>query len=368
MVTDFFRTGQLEPGMNKTSICLIPKKLKAVRLQEFRPISLCNVVYKIIGKLLAKRLKKILPGIISETQAAFVEGRLISDNILVAHELLHALSSNNKCSEEFIAIKTDISKAYDRVEWPFLEEAMKVLGFSEQWIKLIMECVRSVQYQVLINGNPYGEIIPTRGLRQGDPLSPYLFVICTEMLIKMLQDAEGKKQITGLQVARGAPPISHLLFADDSMLYCQEKDAELNQIVRIIKEYSLASGQRVNYQKSSIYFGKHISTIRREEIKQQLLINQEGGEGTYLGLSESFHGSKIDILGNHKEKMRQRVSGWQSKFLSPGGKEVLLKAVAMALPTYTMACFKLPVTLCKQIASVMAEFWWQGNKDSKGMH
>ncbi|KAG7534826.1 Reverse transcriptase domain [Arabidopsis thaliana x Arabidopsis arenosa] len=245
---------------------------------------------------------------------------------------------------------------------------MKFLGFSEYWIRLVMECVKTVQYQVLINGTPYGEIKPTRGLRQGDPLSPYLFVICTEMLVRMLQKAEGEKQITGLKVARGAPSITHMLFADDSLFYCQEKDSEINQVVRIIEEYSLASGQRVNYQKSSIYFGKQIPLERREEVKQKLGISQEGGEGIYLGLPESFSGSKVATLSYLRDRLSQKVSGWQSNFLSPGGKEMLLKAVAMALPTYTMACFKLPTTICKQLVSVMADFWWRNKKDTKGMH
>lgn len=368
MVQQFLNSGCMEHNMNKTYICLIPKKCKADRLVDFRPISLCNVVYKIIGKLLATRLKKVLPSLISESQAAFVKGKLISDNILVAHELLHALSSNNKCSKEYITVKTDISKAYDRVEWAFLKDTMLALGFDARWVSLIMECVSSVRHQVLINGTPYGDIVPTRGLRQGDPLSPYLFVICTEMLIKMLQIAEVKGQITGLKVAMGAPPVTHLLFADDNMFYCREKDEELNQISRIVEEYSLASGQRVNYQKSNITFGKNVPEERRIDIKRKLGIEQEGGKEVYLGLPESFKGSKVSILSYLRERLQQKVSSWQNNFLSPGGKEVMLKAVAMALPTYTMACFKLPSTVCQQIASVMAEFWWKNKKDSKGMH
>lgn len=128
MIQRFFETGVLEEGINNMNICLIPKTLTARRMSEYKPISICNVAYKIVSKLLARRLKKVLPLVISETQAAFVEGRLISDNILVAHELLHALSSNNKCSTEFISIKTDISKAYDRVEWSFLAKQWKLLG------------------------------------------------------------------------------------------------------------------------------------------------------------------------------------------------------------------------------------------------
>lgn len=206
MVQKFFRTGVLEAEMNDTNICLIPKTITSKKMCEYRPISLCNVAYKVVSKLMAKRLKKVLPNVVSETQADFVEGRLISDNILVAHKLLHALSSDNKCASEFIAINTDISKAYDRVEWSFLEKAMEAMGFSEEWRRLIMCCVSSVRYKVLINGSLFGQITPTRGLRQGDPLSPYLFVMCTEVLVQMLKRAEQMKKISGLRVARRAPP------------------------------------------------------------------------------------------------------------------------------------------------------------------
>lgn len=240
----FFTTGELEMEINKTNICLIPKKLGANRMQDFWPIGLSNVVYKIIAKILAKRLKKILPRLISETEAAFVHDRNIHDNILIAHEMLHALKSENKCAEEFLAIKTDISKAFDRVEWSFLERALKVLGFADEWVSLIMKCVSTVSYQVLINGHAYGNIIPSRGIRQGEPLSPYLFIICTEMLVRLLQKADKDKKLTVLKVARTAPSISHLFFANDSMFYCKEKDEEINHLMGLLKKYNLASGQR----------------------------------------------------------------------------------------------------------------------------
>ncbi|CAA7029125.1 unnamed protein product [Microthlaspi erraticum] len=332
IVQSFITEARLEPDMNKTNICLIPKKLKPESMLDYRPISLSNVVYKIIAKILAKSFKKVLPHIISNSQAAFIQGRLITDNILVAHELLHALNSKNQCAMEFIAVKTDISKSFDRVEWTFLEKAMQTLGFSARWIRLIMSCVTTVNYQVLINGIPHGSINPTRGIRQGDPLSPYLFIICTEMLARMLQKAERDQRISGIRVARNAPAVTHLMFADDSMFYCKSSDEELEHL-SILDKYSLASGQRINYQKSSIYFGKLIPSERREVIKKKLGIDQEGGTGRYLGLPESFGGAKVSILSYLKDNLSQRVSGWQNHLLSAGGKEVLLKAVALALPT-----------------------------------
>lgn len=231
-----------------------------------------------------------------------------------------------------------------------------------------MSCVSSVQYQVLINGTPYGHIEPTRGLRQGDPLSPYLFVMCTEMLVQRLKKAENEGQISGLQVARGAPPVSHLLFADDSMLYCKGDSVELDRMIQVLHQYSLLSGQQINYQKSSVYFGKRIPQEKRQEIMAKLKIDKLGGDGIYLGLPEAFGESKVSVLQYLKENLNKKMQGWQMKFLSPGGgggKEILLKAVAMALPTYTMSCFLLPKTICKQIMSLMSEFWW---KETRGMH
>lgn len=150
-------------------------------MNEYQTISLCTVSYKIILKVLVLRLKACLGAIISESQAKFIPGRNIVDNMLIAHELLHALKSKRKF-HAYVAIKTDISKAYDIVEWSFLPQVMNKMGFADQWCKWIMKCVSSVSYSVLVNGSAYGNIIPTRSIRQGDPLSSYLFLLCAEVL------------------------------------------------------------------------------------------------------------------------------------------------------------------------------------------
>ncbi|WZZ32808.1 hypothetical protein YC2023_016209 [Brassica napus] len=223
MVRGFFETGELDDRINHTNICLIPKTARPVSMSEFRPISLCNVSYKIISKVLSSRLKKIMPNLISETQSAFVAWRLITDNILVAQEMFHALRTNQSCQSKYVAIKTDMSKAYDRVEWDFLRATMEKMGFYQKWIHLIMSCVSSVSYRVLINGDAKGNIIPSRGFRQGDSLSPFLFILCTEVLISQIQEAERIKKITSLKIARSCPAVSHLLFADDSLFFCRER-------------------------------------------------------------------------------------------------------------------------------------------------
>jgi hypothetical protein len=139
-----------------------------------------------VSKVLSGRLRAILDDVISPSQSAFVPGHLISDNILVAYEITHFLLNKREGDLGYAALKLDMSKAYDRVEWDFLEKMMRRMGFDENWIRLIMECVSTVSYQIKVNGELIDRFKPERGLRQGDPLSPYLFLICTEGLSALL--------------------------------------------------------------------------------------------------------------------------------------------------------------------------------------
>jgi hypothetical protein len=205
-------------GWNDTMVVLIPKVDEPELVTQFRPISLCNVIYKIISKMLAGRLKEILPEIISPMQSAFVLGRLITDNVLVAYESIHAIKNKRSGLNGTCALKLDMHKAYDRVEWIFLENMMRKLGFADRWIGLMMACVSSVRYQVSFNCEETDMFTPTRGLRQGDPLSPYLFLLCAEGLSSLLLYEEEVGGIDGVRVCRNAPSVSHLLFANDSLI------------------------------------------------------------------------------------------------------------------------------------------------------
>ncbi|XP_010451528.1 PREDICTED: uncharacterized protein LOC104733662 [Camelina sativa] len=286
LVREFFRLGSFDPRLNETNICLIPKVDRPQRMTEFRPISLCN-------------------------------------------EMFHGLNTNHRCRSEYLAFKTDMSKAYDRVEWGFLE---------------------------------------ARGLRQGDPLSPYLFILCTEVLIANIKKAEREKKVTGITIARNSPTISHLLFADDSLFFCKAEVAECQTVMEIIRNYGKASGQEVNLEKSSIMFGKKVTSAIRDQLKSVIGISKEGGMGSYLDIPENLQGSKMKVFGYVKDRLDDRVNGWNAKLLSKGGKEIMIKSVALALPTHVMSCYKLPQELTSKLTSAISTFWWKSNDRARGLH
>ena len=169
---------------------------------------------------------------------------------MVAFETMHSIDKKRKGNEGLMAVKFDMSKAYDRVEWAYLESMIKKMGFGERWISLIMMCVTSVSFLILINGEPKGAITLSRGLRQGDPLSPYLFLLCGEGFSAMLKKKEREGLIKGVAVARHAPRVSHLFFADDSVIFCRATKEECMQVAKVLEVYEEESGQKLNREKT----------------------------------------------------------------------------------------------------------------------
>ncbi|CAA7051877.1 unnamed protein product [Microthlaspi erraticum] len=309
-----------------------------------------------------------LSGVISENQAAFIPGRMITDNVIVAHEMYYALKSRKRQAKSYMALKTDITKAYDRLEWRFLEETMRHMGFCQQWISWIMKCVSSVNFKVLINGSPKGLIRPERGIRQGDPLSPYLFILCAEVLSHLMHQAGASRKVQGMKLSQSCPNINHLLFADDSLFFTLANQKSAKGIKEVLTIYEQASGQAVNLRKSAITFGRLVKPEVKRQMRRILGIHNEGGGGKYLGIPEQFTHKKTEMFEYIVDKVKERTQGWHKRFLSLGGKEVLLKSIATAMPVYSMNVFKLPKGICEEINSVLADFWWGSDQGKKNMH
>ena len=231
------------PKFHETHIVLIPKTKDPVRVTNYRPISLCNVAYKLASKVVANRMKVVLQEVVGENQSAFVAKRLITDNILVAHEVMNHIGKRRKAICGEMALKLDMSKAYDRVEWECLKQIMLKLGFHGHWVQIVMRCVSSVYYAVKINGKPCGEIRSSRGLRQGDPLFPYLFIICVEGLSALIHSSVQRQRLKGVAASRGGLSVSHLFFADDSLIFGRASLEECAEIQRVLHVYEKSLGQ-----------------------------------------------------------------------------------------------------------------------------
>ena len=166
--------------------------------------------------------------------------------------------------------KLDMSKAYDRVEWCCLEKIMEKLGFAERWRCLVMKCVTSVTYAIRVNGSPMGYITPTRGIRQGDPLSSYLFLLCAEGLSSLIKTSVANGVIKGILVCRGGPELSHLFFVDDSLIFCKASLEDCDELQRVLGVYERASGQQLNWAKTSLFFSKNNPRDIQGEIQRRL--------------------------------------------------------------------------------------------------
>nr|XP_025669949.1 uncharacterized protein LOC112769679 [Arachis hypogaea] len=235
---------------------------------------------------------------------------------------------------------------------------MTQLGFDAKWINWTKKLVTTVSYSVVVEGQPFGYFRPNRGIRQGDPLSPYLFLFCAEGLSFLLHKAEQNRLIQGVQVNRRCQTVNHLLFADDSILFCKIAPNTSQSILELLETYEGFSGKKVNLNKSAIFFSHNTPQNTRLAVAQTLNIEHIRAQDKYLGLPSIVQKSKKATFGAIKDKVQKRIMDWKRSLLSSGGRHTLLRAVGEAIPIYTLSCFKLPDTLLTEIHSMLSQFWW----------
>ena len=251
--------------INQTFISLIPKVDHVEVVNHFRPIDLCNVIYKVIIKTLANRLKMIMPSIITPTQCGFIPNCNSSNDIIVAQEILYKMrhSSGNK---GFMAIKLDLQKAYDRLFWKFIVDSLKEIGLSSHFVNVTWHCISSVSINILWNGEKIYDFEPSRCIRQGDHLSLYLFVICIERLSHIIQIVVSQNLWKPISLSRGDPKITHLGFADDLFIFAETSTSQVEVINKCLNIFCASSGQKVSQEKTKIYFSKNVNHVRVNKI------------------------------------------------------------------------------------------------------
>ena len=238
-------------ALNATFLTLIPKEERVTNLKNFRPIALCNVIYKIISKYIALRLKPILPFIISKEQSGYVEGRKIMDSVILFHEIIHSLKIT---STLVMLLNLDLSKDFDKLSWKYMKELLLAFGFNKDWVSWIMNLISSTFFSILVNGVPSQPISPSRGIRQGEPLSPFLFVIMAEGLGRYIMASIQNGSLQGLPLHGLQPTASHSQFVDDTLLMNTPTVQEAIKLSSILSDFSEASGTTFNLAKSKLFF------------------------------------------------------------------------------------------------------------------
>nr|KYP51130.1 Transposon TX1 uncharacterized [Cajanus cajan] len=356
-VRDAFQLGFSEVSLLETQMVLIPKVDHPVSLKEFRPISLCNVAWKVISKVLVARLRPFLPDVIGPFQGSFIPGRGTRDHSIIAQEAFHFVR-RERSGVGSLALKIDLEKAYDRVRWDFLESTLLQFGFPPVTIQLIMWGLKNSTISLLWNGSTLPPFAPSRGLRQGDPLSPYLFVFCMERLALRISEMLQKGQWKPIQLSPGGLLLSHLLFADDILLFCQASEGQAHLVASILGEFSRSLGLKVNLNKSKFVSSRRVSQRRIDTLEGLLGIGHTTRIGKYLGVPMTHGQPRCADFKDVMDKIQGRLAAWKSKLLNKAGKLCLVKSTISSIPVYSMQTLWLPQAVCNRIDQACRRMLW----------
>eukprot|EP00253_Pinus_taeda_P026690 PITA_26690 len=360
MAKNFFTKCKMGSSTKSSHLALIPKDPNPQNFDRFLPISLCNVSYKIIKKILENRLKKILPSLISENQGGFVPRRHITDNVILIQEAIHNSISRK---ERGMIIKLDMANAFDRVNHSFLHAVLKNFGISEYFTSRVLECISFNWTAPLINGRPCNAFKSSRGLRQGCPLSPFLYIIMAETLSLHLENKRRLKEIIGVDIVRGTKGINHPLFADDTLLIGGASSHLARRFKKTLALFLQASGGKLSNNKCMIYTWNVPRYItQRISIIMEIPAQRNWSHFMYLWLPLAKESIKTEIWVKLIEKLRGNLQSWGVYWLNLAGRTILIKAILSALPIYQFATTLAPESIHKHMELIIRSFLWQGGK------
>lgn len=335
-VLEFFSSGWILPGFNSNIIALLPKVPNALSIDQYRPIAMANFKFKIISKIIADRLAAIMPTIVSKEQMGFIHGRNIRDCLCIASEATNLL--HNKAFGGNLAMKIDITKAFDTLEWPFLLKVLNCFGFNQTFCNWIQVILNSGFLSVSINGKSHGYFKATRGVRQGDPLSPLLFCLAEDVLSRSISKLVDEGKLHLIKGTKNVSVPSHTFYADDLMIYCNGKSSGLQALKELFDRYALNSGQVINTSKSTL-FSDSISHSRMERIVNLLNFKIGSIPFNYLGVPIFKGKPKVCHLQPIADKIRLKLSNWKANLLSMAGRVQLVRSVVQSMLTYSISIY-----------------------------
>ncbi|CAL2262014.1 unnamed protein product [Prunus armeniaca] len=289
---------------------------------------------------------------------------MILDAVLVANEVVQEAVKRNKVGSVF---KIDFDHAYDRVEWRMVDEVLERKGFGGRWRSWIRGCLHSVNFSVMINGRPRGKFSATRGVRQGDPLSPFVFTLVIDVLSRLMEKAQECNLIHGMFTGRDNVEVSHLQFADDTIFLIGDKEEYWFNLLDLLDFFCLISGMKINKSKCSLVgFGHSPSFLNRLASGWGCAVGD--WPMMYLGLPLGGNPRSIGFWDPVFEKVQRRLQKWKRAFLSRGGRLTLIQAVLSSIPTYYMSLFKMPVSVINKLEKLMRSFLWEGVEVGKRDH
>ncbi|GJX93509.1 RNA-directed DNA polymerase, eukaryota [Tanacetum coccineum] len=360
----FFTHCDIPKGCNSSFITLIPKNLNSKLVKDFRPISLIGCLYKIIAKIMANRLVCVIKGIVNEVQSAFIADRQILDGPFILNEVIQWCKLKKKHA---LIFKVDFEKAYDSVRWDFLDEILRKFGFGDKWCKWIQCCLQSSKGSILVNGSPTKEFEFGKGLKQGDPLSPFLFILVMESLHLSFQRVVDAGLFQGINIGEGLVNISHMFYADDAVFVGQWCDRNISTLVHVLECFHKVSGLRINMCKSKI-MGVHVDEKLVRCAAKQLGCLTLNVPFSYLGSIVGGCMTRQQAWSDIVDRVKKRLSKWKMQMLSIGGRLTLAKSVLGSLPLFNFSIFKVPMCVLRDLEGIRRKFFngheQNGNKAS----
>ncbi|KAI0496459.1 hypothetical protein KFK09_022776 [Dendrobium nobile] len=362
-IEEFYKTGRMPEKWKETVVVLIPKIQNAKECSKFRPICLCQTVYKLAAGMILNRFKNCLPKVISEYQGAFVLGRSISDNCFIAQEIISKMKSS-VAKPGYFLLKLDMEHAYDSMCWETLNQVMKLTHFLGKLIQLIMQCVSYPKFSIVINGKRTKWINAQCVFRQGCPLSPSLFILCFDLLSKALY---GNNDQLGMRIATNVEKITHLLFADDVLVVAKAYSKNVRTLKKILKNYCGWTGQAINSQKSMVLYGKKVTKKRRRKLNK-IMGFKEVKELNYLGIKLALRRLKAKDYNITIDKAMSRLNSWGERWLSLAGRILLIKRPYSNMISYQVAHSLIPKSILMKIDKICRNFLWHNENGNQGMH